>query len=185
MVSLLLRTAFLASLGVVAGLLFNSIRPDGVLLGAAPPAAACQLTTAAARPVERLSPAQANHLCSNPNVLIADARSAESFARGHVAGAVHLPCAAGVAQDVPDLLARRGTVVVYGETTEEALAVADGLVRRGGNGALKVAVLEGGFAAWELAGFACASGPCAECADGKPGELVWPGPAAPSLGGAP
>lgn len=179
MVGLLIRAGLLASLGVVAGFLFNTIRPDGVSLGSAPPAAACQLTTVSARTVERLTPTAANHLCGNPNVLIADARSAESFAKGHVAGAVHLPCAApqGVAQGVPDLLSGHSTVVVYGETTGEALAVAEGLVRRNGsNTVLRVAVLEGGFSAWELAGFACASGPCAECADGKPGELIWPGP---------
>lgn len=176
MVAMLLRSGFLAALGIVAGLVFNGIRPDGVSLGAAPPPAVCQVPSVA-RPVERLSPAQANHLCANPNVLIADARSPESFAQGHVAGAVHLPCAApsGVAQGVPGLLARRNTVVVYGETTEEALAVADGLVRQNANPGLRIAVLEGGFAAWQLAGFACASGPCAECDDSH--DLVWPGPA--------
>lgn len=175
MLGLIARTGFLALLGVAAGLILNGVRPDGVALNGGPPAAACQLTTVA-QPVERLTPAQANALCGNPNVLIADARSPESFAEGHVAGAVHLPCAApgGVAQGIPGLLAGRSTVVVYGETTDEALAVADGLVRRNSNKGLRVAVLVGGFPAWQLAGFACASGPCPECAEDA---LIWPGPA--------
>lgn len=181
MVALFVRAGFLAALSIVAGLVFNGIRPDGVSLGAAPPPAVCQVPSVT-RPVERLSPAQANQLCANPNVLIADARPPESFAQGHVAGAVHLPCAApsGVAQGVPGMLASRNTVVVYGETTEEALAVADGLMRQNTKPGLRIAVLEGGFAAWQLAGFACASGPCAECDDSQ--NLLWPGPSLSDAG---
>ena len=51
MVATLLRSGFLAALGIVAGLVFNGIRPDGVSLGAAPPPAVCQVPSVA-RPVE-------------------------------------------------------------------------------------------------------------------------------------
>ena len=166
--ALLLRTLALAAVSATAGLAFNAIRPNGVSLQAAPAASVCKVA-AGIPTVERLSPEQANRLCADPNVLVADARSRESFAAGHVAGAVHLPCAAtgDVASAVPQLLAGRNTVVVYGNDTTDAVAVADGLQRRHANGKLRVAVIEGGFAAWDRAGFACASGPCPECAEGQ------------------
>ena len=175
MLALLIRAVALAALGATAGLVFNALRPQGIALQAAPPPAVCKV--AAVTPtVERLSPQQANRLCGDPTVLVADARSAESFAAGHVVGAVHLPCAASgdVAQAVPQLLSGRHTVVVYGNTTIDAVAVADGLQRRHAGGKLRVAVIEGGFTAWDEAGFACASGPCPECAEARhehaPGE---------------
>lgn len=177
MAKLLGRTAFLSLLGALAGLILNGLRPDGVALRAAPPAAVCKAPDAV-RPVERLSPEQANSLCADPTVLVADARSSTAFAAGHVAGAVHLPCAApgGLASEVPRILQNRKTVVVYGDDTEDALAVADGLRRRNSNTSLRVAVIEGGFSAWDQAGFACSSGPCPECSEGRhehaPGEAV-------------
>ncbi len=168
MLGLVMRVAALAALGAVAGLVFNAIRPDGVPLRSVAAAGVCKVANMA-QPVERLSPEQANRLCADPKVLVADARSAEKFATGHVAGAVHLPCAApgGVAQAVPQMLSEHHTVVVYGDSTNDAVAVADGLVRRHANGKLRVAVIEGGFAAWDQAGFACASGPCPECAEAR------------------
>lgn len=166
MVALVFRMAILTTLAAAAGLILNGLRPDGVSFTAPLAAGACKVQNLA-EPVERLSAAQANALCGAPGVLVADARPAAMFAAGHVAGAVHLPCAApgDVATSVPRLLAGHHTVVVYGEGTADALAVADGLLRRHDDGRLKVAVIEGGFAAWDRAGLACASGPCPECAD--------------------
>ena len=168
MLSLVYRTAALAALGAVAGLILNALRPDGISLQQPSAAAVCKVADVA-HPVERLSPAQANQLCADKRVLLADARSAEDFASGHVAGAIHLPCAApgDVASAVPRLLQGRQTVVVYGETTADALTVADGLRRRHNAEGMRIAVIEGGFAAWDQAGLACASGPCPECAEGR------------------
>ena len=100
-------------------------------------------------------------------MLVADARAPLAFAEGHIAGAVHLPCAADgdVATRVPALLEGKSTVIVYGDSTAQAEAVADGLRRRSGNPGLRIVVLAGGFPAWEGAGLACASGPCPECAE--------------------
>ena len=49
--------------------------------------------------------------------------------------------------------------MVYGDSTEEALPVAEELRRRGDRPGLRVAVLAGGFPAWSQAGLACSSGP--------------------------
>jgi rhodanese-related sulfurtransferase len=110
-----------------------------------------------------MSPQEASALCGEPSVVIADARPAGAFAEGHVAGAVHLPCDADGQAAVEALthFGRAQTIVVYGSSTEEARPVADTLQRR--HPAVRVAVLDGGFAAWAKAGLACASGPCAEC----------------------
>lgn len=166
MLALAARTACLALLGALAGFILNVIRPDGVAFNAPPPAGACK-APGLGDIVERLTPEQANRLCGDPGVLVADARSPELFAAGHIAGALHLPCAApgDVASAVPQLLSGRHTVVVYGQTTQDAVAVADGLRRRHNAGKLRVAVIDGGFSAWDQAGLACASGPCPECGE--------------------
>jgi rhodanese-related sulfurtransferase len=94
---------------------------------------------------------------------IADARSAAAYAEGHVAGAVHLPCDAG-GQAAVEALAhfdRAHSIVVYGDSTDDARPVADSLQRR--HPGVRVSVLAGGFPAWSSAGLACASGPCDEC----------------------
>ncbi len=85
--------------------------------------------------------------------------------RGHVAGAVHLPCASSriAANAALDRLVGKETLVVYGDSTEEAMPVAEELRRRGERPGLRVAVLAGGFPAWSQAGLACSSGPCADC----------------------
>lgn len=159
------RAGVLVLLGAVSGFILNAIRPEGATLAAAPPAT-CTMP-AFELPIQRMDPARANALCSDPGVLVADARSPLRFAEGHVANAVHLPCGAAgeVARSVPALLQGKHTVIVYGDDTEGAVAVADGLRRRTSAGAIRVVVLDGGFAAWERAGLACASGPCPDCAD--------------------
>jgi 3-mercaptopyruvate sulfurtransferase SseA len=86
---------------------------------------------------------------------------------GHVAGAVHLPCDAGGKSAVEALAhSRAQTIVVYGASTDDARPVADSLQRRHPD--VRVALLDGGFAAWSAAGLACASGPCDECKVSNP-----------------
>jgi rhodanese-related sulfurtransferase len=155
------RAAVLALAGAALGFGVNGVRNDRVDPAAFAAPTSCQM--AAEAPVERLAPTAAAALCGDPGTVVADARPADRFEQGHVAGALHLPCAASgaVARDGLAALAGKRTVVVYGDNTEEALLVADGL-RRAGAG-LRVAVLEGGFPAWSAAGLACSSGPCAAC----------------------
>lgn len=158
------RAAALAGLAAVAGAALDLLRPDGALrAGAAVPPAMCG-ELPAVLPPETIAVEQAAALCATGQVLIADARDAARFARGHIAGAVHLPCAASgeVLARVPALLQDTRMVLVYADSTAEALAVADGLRRRGAPG-LRVVVLEGGFAAWERSGHACLSGACPAC----------------------
>ncbi len=145
------------------GLAGNALRSDGVRLAGFAAPASCEVATATAG-IEVLPPTQAAAACGDPGVVIADARSTDRFTEGHVANAIHLPCVAPrvVANQALSLLAGKHTLIVYGDTTEEAQPVAEEL-RRGASGALRVVVLKGGFDAWNRAGFACSSGPCAEC----------------------
>ena len=159
---LLVRTAVLLGAGAVGGLVVNALRPQGIS-----PRTFVAETTCGAEPaaVKILPPAQAARLCGDPGVLIADVRPPERFAEGHVADAVHLPCAAS-----GDLLGRalsaaagKHTLVVYGDSTADASLVAASLRQKLARPELEVVVLEGGFAAWNAEGLACSSGPCPEC----------------------
>ena len=164
------RLAVLLAAGAALGLLVNLVHPRAVRFASfAPPrvcSAGAEHAGAPAPPaVELLSLAQVASLCGDPRAMVADARSAERFAEGHVAGAIHLPCASSrvAASAALDRLAGKETLVVYGDSTEEALPVAEELRRRGDRPGLRVAVLAGGFPAWSQAGLACSSGPCAAC----------------------
>jgi rhodanese-related sulfurtransferase len=155
--------------GVALGMLVNLVHPHAVRFGSFAPPSACAVPAAhagaVAPAVELLSLAQVASLCGDPRALVADARNAEQFADGHVAGAIHLPCASSrvAATAALDQLAGKETLVVYGDGTDDALPVAEELRRRGDRPGLRVAVLAGGFRAWSQAGLACSSGPCADC----------------------
>jgi rhodanese-related sulfurtransferase len=169
MAGLLARALVLLLVGVGTGLAANALRHDGVALREWKPPATCSASAEGALPVTTVSPAEAARLCGDPAVMIADARPAERFAAGHVADAVHLPCAASGAQasSVVERLAGLGTLIVYGDSTAEARPVAEDLRRRIGRPDLRVMVLDGGFRAWSDAGLACASGPCRACAEAQ------------------
>jgi rhodanese-related sulfurtransferase len=164
------RLAVLLAAGAALGLLVNLAHPRAVRFASFAPPRVCgagaEHAGAPAPPaVELLSLAQVATLCGDPRAMVADARSAERFAEGHVAGAIHLPCASSrvAATAALDRLVGKETLVVYGDSTEEALPVAEELRRRGDRPGLRVAVLAGGFPAWSQAGLACSSGPCADC----------------------
>jgi 3-mercaptopyruvate sulfurtransferase SseA len=168
MLPLLARTAALLSLGVSLGLAANALRPDGVPLAAYRAPVSCEAPRGPLA-VEVLPPGEAVRLCGDPAALILDARPSGRFAEGHVAGAVHLPCAAPrtEASTVVSRLEDKRTLIVYGDTTEEGRPVAEDLRRRIGRPELRVVVLEGGFPAWNGAGLACSSGPCPDCQEGR------------------
>jgi rhodanese-related sulfurtransferase len=158
------RTVALLGAGALLGGVVNAVRPEGVHADRFEPAVSCAVT-ATLTPITVLTPAHAAHLCGDPGVLIADVRAADRFAEGHVVGAIHLPCAA-----TDDVLGRalratagKQTLVVYGETTADAQAVAASLREKLPRQDLQISVLEGGFAAWNAEGLACSSGPCPEC----------------------
>lgn len=165
------RAGGLIAVGVALGFLVNVVHPRRVRFGGFTPPVACG---AALSPipsdgtpadVELLSPADVAGLCADPSALVADTRPAARFAEGHVVGAIHLPCTSsqGTASAALDLFATRKTIVVYGDTTDDALPVAREMRNRLGRPNVRVAVLDGGFPAWNHAGLACASGPCAAC----------------------
>jgi rhodanese-related sulfurtransferase len=168
---LLARAAMLLVLAAGLGAVVNGLRGDGLRPGQFQVATTCGAGGATAPvaggqtpPVTEIHAWDAVRLCGDPGVMVADVRTSERFAAGHVADAVHLPCAssATAASGALSLLARRHTVVVYGDTTADAREVAEALRPRLGDGG-KVLVLAGGFGAWERAGLACSSGPCPEC----------------------
>jgi rhodanese-related sulfurtransferase len=173
MVALLARALVLLVVGVGLGLAANAVRSDGVALrGFAPPVTCSASAGGPAAAVEVLPPTRVAELCADPSVLIADARPPEQFAVGHVANAVHLPCAAtgARASSVMGQIAGMRTVIVYGDTTAEARPVAEDLRRRIGPSGVRVVVLDGGFPAWSQAGLACVSGPCHACTEEQAGR---------------
>jgi rhodanese-related sulfurtransferase len=171
------RAVALVVAGAALGLAVNAVHPGGVRFATfSSPVACTQAESAGSKPgagaeVSLLSPTEVAALCADPTVLVADARPAARFAEGHVVGAIHLPCTSsqGAASAALDRLSSRKTLVVYGEGTDDALPVAEEMRRRTTRSDVRIAVLAGGFPAWNRAGLACASGPCAACGadDGK------------------
>jgi rhodanese-related sulfurtransferase len=157
-----LRTAALLGAGALVGVAVNVVRPGGVHPDRFEIATTC---TAPHAPIAVLQPAHAAHLCGAAGVLIADVRSADRFAAGHVAGAIHLPCAASgdVLGRALGAAAGKNNLVVYGETTQDAEAVAASLREKLPRADLRISVLAGGFSAWDAEGLACSSGPCPDC----------------------
>jgi rhodanese-related sulfurtransferase len=161
--SVVARAVVLVVAAAAVGLVANAARPGGVALAAYQPPTQCASGAEAAAGPADVAPAEAAAWCGQPDVVIADARSAEAYAEGHVAGAVHLPCAANGSAASEALAKFSGArrIVVYGQSSAEARPVAESLQRRLPKA--HVQVLAGGFPAWAGAGLACASGPCDEC----------------------
>jgi len=157
--ALLVRALVLVVGAAALGLAVNGARKNGVPLGGFAAPATCDAEESAPSEIE---PADAIRLCGHPEIVIADTRPANRFAEGHVAGAIHLPCdaAGSVASEAMHHLENAATIIVYGESTDDARPVAASLRRRLHR---RVSLLKGGFAAWNQAGLACASGPCDEC----------------------
>jgi rhodanese-related sulfurtransferase len=160
-----LRTAVLLGAGAALGLGANAVRPHSFTPTRFVAATTCSDPAAAKpAPIRELPPAEAVRVCGDKGVLVADVRAAERFAQGHVAGAVHLPCAASgdVLERALEAAAGKHTLVVYGDGTRDARAVAEALRPKLPRN-LELIVLAGGFAAWNAEGLACSSGPCPDC----------------------
>lgn len=160
---LLVRTASLLAGSFALGLVVNSMRPSGVALFAFEPPTVCTTANKQEGLITEMTPHEAMRLCGRPEIIFADTREHDRFAAGHVADAMHLPCniSASGAEIALKKLGNVQTVVLYGESTEDAREVADTLRRLGVD--TEIRILRGGFAAWEQEGLACTSGPCKEC----------------------
>lgn len=170
------RAAAVLVVGGGLGVAVNLLRPDGLRPGGFVAAASCPASggaalaapTPAAPAVAVQTPDEVQRLCGAPGVVIADVRPPDRYAAGHVADAVHLPCSAW-GEVLTKGLARvegKQTLVVYGDSTAEAMPVAESLRQRlHGPPPPHVVVLDGGFPAWSQAGLACTSGPCPECGE--------------------
>jgi rhodanese-related sulfurtransferase len=161
--SVLVRAACLLACGAVVGLVTNAARRAPLALTGFEAQVACSAAAEGRAPPLELAAAEASSMCGRDGIFFADSRSAERFAEGHIAGAIHLPCDAqpSGADGVIERLAPARTIVVYGDSTEEARTVAETLQSRGLRADIRV--LRGGFAAWDAEGLACASGPCRDC----------------------
>lgn len=168
MMPLFARAAVLVVAGALLGVGGNAVRPHGLRAASWSPPTQCSGAAEGTPTPAVMSPREAAALCGQPDVVIADTRPASAFAEGHVAGAIHLPCSVGgpTATEALGHFERAQTILVYGTSTAEARPVAETLQRR--HPGVRVAVLDGGFAAWESAGLACASGPCPECKVSNP-----------------
>lgn len=160
---LLVRTASLLAGSLVLGLVVNTVRPSGVSLFAFEPPTVCTTANKQEDLVTEMTPHEAMRLCGRPEIVFADTREHDRFAAGHVADAMHLPCSvsASGAEIALKKLENVQSVVLYGDSTEDAREVADTLRRLGVD--TEIRILRGGFSAWEQEGLACSSGPCKEC----------------------
>ena len=161
---LLWRAAVIAVSAMLAGWITNRLRREPIELRAYEPPTQCSEAAEAATATV-LNAQAISHMCGRDDVVFADARNEADFELGHVTGAVHLACTSSRG-DVGQLLGQlrnKRTLVVYGNSTQEARLVADGLLRQTKRHDLAVIVLEGGFAAWRDSGQACSSGACEKC----------------------
>ncbi len=163
---LAVRGVAIVIVGGALGVAINAVRADGVPLGRYSPPAMCTgvVPTPTVEPTV-MAPPDVAPLCGLADTVIIDTRSELAYTEGHAVGAVHLPCTApsGAASRALDLIGTRSTAVIYGDSTEDALDVASGLLAKADRLELSVVVVEGGFAAWKQANQPCASGPCDRC----------------------
>ena len=163
------RGTVLCVVGLAAALGYNTLRRNGIPLWHYEPATSCSSPETARPEVGLVSPQALAVQCGSEDTVVADVRSVERFAMGHIAGAIHLPCGASddAARVVDSLLHGKRDLVVYGDANTDARPVAEALARRS-EPRIRVRVLQGGFEAWANQGLACASGGCACPAEEHP-----------------
>lgn len=164
MSAILLRAAALVVIGSAIGMASNQLR-FGAPFAQVASAEICEALAEVQAP-GLLHAQDAAGWCAHSNAVIVDVRDARDYERGHIVGAVHLPCSGDPMTDqMFSRLDHSLGVLVYGRDEAEPMQVAQSLVRRGYGG--RVFVLAGGYDAWETSGLACQSGPCPDC-DGEP-----------------
>jgi rhodanese-related sulfurtransferase len=165
----LTRALVLVALGAGLGLAINAARGErGIVLSqgvrSIAEGGACSAPSDGADH-RLISLEEAAALRGQSGAAFGDTRPPDDYARGHVAGAWHVPCFAS-AQASASPLAHLGTartLVLYGadEAQADAHLAAEELTRRGGFP--DVRILHGGFRAWQAAGLPAESGPCDQC----------------------
>ena len=164
----LLQIPIIAAAGVALGLASNALSPHPIRPGVPIHAVAesgigsCSANGGGSS-IKRIEEWEAEAMCIACTAGFVDARSASSFAAGHIEGAIHLP-PIGHADESAAIEKLKGfpIVIVYDGDQECKLAqrVAERLLRHG----LKdVRVLTGAWQAWEQAGAPARSGTCGVC----------------------
>jgi 3-mercaptopyruvate sulfurtransferase SseA len=165
--SLLSRAALLSVAGGMLGLAANAVSPRPARVGAPVVSAAESSGGACASPqagAARISVEEAKPLCAACTAVFVDARSAEEYAKGHVAGALHL--AAGESTDAL-LPALRAALMVVVYDRDGSCAAADQVAALlQSKGVRDVRVLTGAWPEWVAEGGAGESGGCALCSAG-------------------
>lgn len=182
--ALLVRTGLCALVGAAGGLLANELHPAGVPLlrpvwaqaevgqcsGAGPAAGAEAAAGASARPASgelfaaprTVTASDVAGLRAQGPLVLGDLRPAREFAEGHIAGAVHLPCAGALGQEALARIPNRARLLLYdadGRSSDLQTAALTASIR----GVVGVYLLQGGFAAWTAAGLPAESGVCENC----------------------
>ncbi len=132
--------------------------PDSSRAPASPPVTAAPVIPDVPGPL-KLEIAALKRLYDAKAALILDAREAEEYAGGHIAGALSLPYNDAMAdpERVKGLVPGERAIVVYcsGGICELSMDLAKLLVR---SGKRKVLVYEGGYPEWQTAGYPVAQG---------------------------
>lgn len=184
----LLRLAVLFGAGAALGLGANALHPAGVPLGRPVHAQAelgqCSATGAGTpglvlpEPIAPLAAAalrgpQSSLSLSPPKpgaafgearstLVIGDLRPPAAYARGHIAGAVHLPCSGSLGELAFGRIPPGAQLLLYdqdGRSADLQTAATTAALR----GVGKIYTLQGGFDAWTLANLPAEAGTCERC----------------------
>jgi rhodanese-related sulfurtransferase len=148
-----LQAAAIALAGGGFGLLANALHPMGLPLTLAE-VPRPGVPTWVWRKVARVEPAEARRLAERKAVVVVDARDAQDYAAGHVAGSISLPYHQFTARypEVAGELPRDRPLLIYcyGSSCGLSMRLAKRLLKEGYD---DLTVVEGGIAAWERAGY--------------------------------
>lgn len=141
----LLQALGLVILGVISGIVINTLRPDAILWFGNP---------AAGHRVPQISLKEARDLYSGGQVFFLDARDSWSYREGHLPGAIHCP-PDEIDRHLAGIVTRLTNHVIFvtycdGEECHLGADLAAALKKRGIN---DVRVLSNGWSLWSNAGY--------------------------------
>lgn len=149
--SLILRCALIVACGCLVALVVNAARPDGLPL--LPGRVPCPGVPVAwwAR-LEHVDAAQAHALWQQRAALFVDARSHQDYIFNHLPGALEMPYRdfTRAQREFGDLLKNASLIVIY-DAGERPCAEAVRVSKR--LAGPRIALLRGGYPAWESAGY--------------------------------
>lgn len=146
--------------GAVLGIATSAVRSEGLAPWDAvrPTAATDQASCVAPSATAAVTVTEALDLHRSGRASFVDLRTADLFAQGHVAGAVHMPCRSDVRPVQVDLPTDR-PVVVYGDDHDAEWA-AEALRAKGFS---DIRILGAGYTKWRAAQGPAESGACQGC----------------------